>query len=44
MSSTAAQFIAAEDAHIAHTKHLLPVVLAPAEGAWATDVEGWRPR
>ena len=44
MSSSPAQFVAAEDAHIAHTKHPLPVVLAPAEGAWVTDVEGRRPR
>ena len=42
MSSTPAQFIAAEDAHIAHTYHPLPVVVATAEGAWVTDVEGRR--
>jgi len=34
--------IAAADAHSAHTYHPLPVVIATAEGAWMTDVEGRR--
>ena len=40
--ATAHDYIAAEDAHIAHTYHPLPVVVATAEGAWVTDVEGRR--
>jgi ornithine--oxo-acid transaminase len=42
MTLSAADYIAAEDAHIAHTYHPLPVVVATAEGAWVTDVEGRR--
>ncbi|GAA2914140.1 ornithine--oxo-acid transaminase [Streptomyces thioluteus] len=38
--STAA--IAAAEAHSAHNYHPLPVVVASAEGAWMTDVEGRR--
>ncbi|MFB7099966.1 ornithine--oxo-acid transaminase [Streptomyces hydrogenans] len=34
--------IAASDAHSAHNYHPLPVVVASAEGAWMTDVEGRR--
>ncbi|MEU3980360.1 ornithine--oxo-acid transaminase [Streptomyces sp. NPDC026672] len=34
--------IAAADAHSAHTYRPLPVVVASAEGAWLTDVEGRR--
>ncbi|MFE2157437.1 ornithine--oxo-acid transaminase [Streptomyces lydicus] len=34
--------IAAAEAHSAHTYHPLPVVVATAEGAWMTDVEGRR--
>ncbi len=34
--------IAVEDAHVAHNYHPLPVVVARAEGAWVTDVEGKR--
>ena len=30
------------DAHSAHNYHPLPVVIAEAEGAWVTDVEGHR--
>ena len=33
---------ALSDAHSAHNYHPLPVVIAEAEGAWATDVEGRR--
>ncbi|MYW68425.1 ornithine--oxo-acid transaminase [Streptomyces sp. SID8379] len=32
----------ASDAHSAHNYHPLPVVVATAEGAWMTDVEGRR--
>ena len=41
-SKTAQEYIDAEDAHIAHTYHPLPVVVASASGAWVTDVEGRR--
>ena len=34
--------IAAVEAHSAHNYHPLPVVIASAEGAWVTDVEGRR--
>ncbi|MEU1270541.1 ornithine--oxo-acid transaminase [Streptomyces sp. NPDC005799] len=34
--------IAAADAHSAHNYHPLPVVVASADGAWMTDVEGRR--
>ncbi|WP_298740574.1 ornithine--oxo-acid transaminase [uncultured Microbacterium sp.] len=38
----AAELIDAEDAHVAHNYHPLPVVIARGEGAWVTDVEGKR--
>jgi ornithine--oxo-acid transaminase len=38
MSTAAA--IEVEEAHLAHNYHPLPVVVATAEGAWVTDVEG----
>lgn len=34
--------IAAAEAHSAHNYHPLPVVVAEAEGAWMTDIEGRR--
>ncbi len=34
--------IAVEDASLAHNYHPLPIVVATAEGAWVTDVEGHR--
>lgn len=34
--------IAAENAHVAHNYHPLPVVIATGEGSWVTDVEGKR--
>ncbi|GAA2505274.1 ornithine--oxo-acid transaminase [Streptomyces thermolineatus] len=37
-----AGLIAAADARSAHNYHPLPVVIASAEGAWMTDVEGRR--
>ncbi|MFC7925840.1 ornithine--oxo-acid transaminase [Microbacterium laevaniformans] len=37
-----AALIAAEDEHVAHNYHPLPVVIARGEGAWVTDVEGKR--
>ncbi|MEU2391112.1 ornithine--oxo-acid transaminase [Streptomyces sp. NPDC007369] len=40
--STTADAIAAAEAHSAHNYHPLPVVVATAEGAWMTDVEGRR--
>lgn len=38
----ASELIAAEGEHIAHTYHPLPVVVATADGAWVTDVDGHR--
>lgn len=34
--------ISAEEAHLAHNYHPLPVVIARGEGSWVTDVEGKR--
>ncbi|WP_329345173.1 ornithine--oxo-acid transaminase [Streptomyces sp. NBC_01352] len=34
--------VAATEAHSAHTYHPLPVMIATADGAWMTDVEGRR--
>jgi ornithine--oxo-acid transaminase len=39
---TTEAFIASADAHSAHNYHPLPVVVATADGAWMTDVEGRR--
>ncbi|MEU0374905.1 ornithine--oxo-acid transaminase [Streptomyces sp. NPDC006283] len=41
MSTTTSAFASAE-AHSAHNYHPLPVVVASADGAWMTDVEGRR--
>ncbi|MGW0703364.1 ornithine--oxo-acid transaminase [Streptomyces sp. NPDC002867] len=41
MSTTSSAFASAE-AHTAHNYHPLPVVVASADGAWMTDVEGRR--
>ncbi|WP_369189837.1 ornithine--oxo-acid transaminase [Streptomyces sp. R08] len=41
MTSTGA-LIAAAEAHTAHNYHPLPLMVATAEGAWMTDVEGRR--
>ncbi len=41
-AETAAQLRAQSAAHSAHNYHPLPVVIAHAEGAWVTDVEGRR--
>ncbi|WP_234535456.1 ornithine--oxo-acid transaminase [Streptomyces shenzhenensis] len=40
--TTTEALVAAADAHSAHNYHPLPVVIATAEGAWMTDVEGRR--
>ncbi|TJZ53044.1 ornithine--oxo-acid transaminase [Streptomyces piniterrae] len=40
--TTTERCIAAAEAHSAHNYHPLPVVVASAEGAWMTDVEGRR--
>ncbi|MEU9255285.1 ornithine--oxo-acid transaminase [Streptomyces sp. NPDC048270] len=40
--STTADAIRSADAHSAHNYHPLPVVVASADGAWMTDVEGRR--
>ena len=39
---SAAQLSAQADVHSAHNYHPLPVVIATAEGAWVTDVDGRR--
>ncbi|MGW7262459.1 ornithine--oxo-acid transaminase [Streptomyces sp. NPDC054842] len=39
---TSQTLIASAEAHSAHTYHPLPVVVATADGAWMTDVEGRR--
>ncbi|MCQ4082550.1 ornithine--oxo-acid transaminase [Streptomyces sp. RB6PN25] len=39
---TSAELIEQADAHSAHNYHPLPVVVATADGAWMTDVEGRR--
>lgn len=39
---TTEAFIASAEAHSAHNYHPLPVVVATADGAWMTDVEGRR--
>jgi ornithine--oxo-acid transaminase len=36
------ELLALSDAHSAHNYHPLPVVIAEADGAWVTDVEGRR--
>src|SRR6266513_1005123 len=41
-TSTAAQLRTLADAHSAHNYRPLPVVIASAQGAWVTDVEGRR--
>ncbi|MEU1042424.1 ornithine--oxo-acid transaminase [Streptomyces sp. NPDC005907] len=41
-AETTRAFIASADAHSAHNYHPLPVVVATADGAWMTDVEGRR--
>ena len=41
-TTTAPQLRAQADAHSAHNYHPLPVVIATAEGAWVTDVDGRR--
>ncbi|MDT0181931.1 ornithine--oxo-acid transaminase [Microbacterium sp. ARD31] len=41
-TTPSADLIAAEEAHVAHNYHPLPVVVAEGEGSWVTDVEGRR--
>ncbi|MGP3999930.1 ornithine--oxo-acid transaminase [Streptomyces sp. 8N706] len=40
--TTTERSIAAAEAHSAHNYHPLPIVVASAEGAWMTDIEGRR--
>ena len=40
--TSSSELRALTDAHSAHNSHPLPVVIAEAEGAWVTDVEGRR--
>jgi len=42
IDATMSQIIAAEEEHVAHNYHPLPVVISRGEGAWVTDVEGKR--
>lgn len=42
LDATMSQIIAAEEQHVAHNYHPLPVVISRGEGAWVTDVEGKR--
>lgn len=42
LSSPTDREIASAEAHSAHNYHPLPVVIASAQGAWVTDVEGRR--
>ncbi|MEV0323292.1 ornithine--oxo-acid transaminase [Streptomyces sp. NPDC050658] len=41
-TSTTEEFITSAESHSAHNYHPLPVVVASAEGAWMTDIEGRR--
>ncbi|MCT2594520.1 ornithine--oxo-acid transaminase [Streptomyces sp. N2-109] len=41
-SSSSSELITASDTYSAHNYHPLPVVVASADGAWVTDVEGNR--
>ena len=40
--SRAAEFLALDERYSAHNYHPLPVVIAEADGAWMTDVDGRR--
>ncbi|WP_435068551.1 ornithine--oxo-acid transaminase [Amycolatopsis thermoflava] len=42
MTTSAAEFIALDERWSTHNYHPLPVVIAEADGAWVTDVEGRR--
>ena len=42
LDASTSAIIAAEDQHVAHHYHPLPVVISKGEGAWVTDVEGKR--
>ncbi len=42
LTDTTAELIEAEEHHVAHNYHPLPVVISKGEGAWVTDVEGRR--
>lgn len=42
MTTTAAEFVAMDERWSTHNYHPLPVVIAEAEGAWVTDVDGKR--
>jgi len=42
LDAAMSQIIAAEQQHLAHNYHPLPVVISRGEGAWVTDVEGKR--
>ena len=42
IDATTLEIIRAEDEHLAHNYHPLPVVISRGEGVWVTDVEGKR--
>lgn len=42
VDTTTLEIIRAEDEHLAHNYHPLPVVISRGEGVWVTDVEGKR--
>src|SRR5437588_3742085 len=42
MTETTTGLLKLSDEHSAHNYHPLPVVIAEAEGAWVTDVDGRR--
>lgn len=42
VDTTTLEIIRAEDEHLAHNYHPLPVVITRGEGVWVTDVEGKR--
>lgn len=42
VSAATAEAVSAAEAHSAHNYHPLPVVVAEAEGAWMTDIDGRR--
>ena len=42
LDASTSAIVEAEEQHVAHNYHPLPVVIAKGEGAWVTDVEGKR--
>ena len=42
LDTVTAEIIGAEEQHVAHNYHPLPVVVSRGEGSWVTDIEGRR--